>query len=74
MFSCEAESSVQLPPSRVERIFALSFSGEGFWFRQAKPPHELFKTGTRGGAISESLHNKSERWLFKEHSCVKFNY
>lgn len=76
MFSCEAESSVKLPSLHVCRGFFPSvFRGKAFG-SDRQNPHELFKTGTRRSTISWSLalRNKSERWLFKEHSCVKFNY
>lgn len=77
MFSCEAESSAKLLSLRVCGGFLPSvFRGKAFGSERQKNPHELFKTGTRRSMISWSLalHNKNEPWLFKEHSCVRFNY
>lgn len=82
MLSCEALSCARVIcsaslPLCAWRIFRPRILGECFRIRRAKKkqktPHELFRTGKQTKRVSWglALHNKSARWLFKEHSCVQ---
>lgn len=43
--------------------------------KKKKTPMNYSKRGPDEARLRVlALHDKSRRWLFKEHSCVKFNY
>lgn len=71
-----SQSSGALPSPHVRGGFSPSHFRGMLLDPTGKKPHELFRTGKQTKRISWglALHNKSGRWLFKEHSCVKFNY